>query len=337
MAHVKLKGVFTVTAKGRRYYYAWRGGPRLYGEPGSPEFVASYTEAHADLRTADASRVRGLIEAYKSSAAYERLAPSTKRTWAGWLDRIVNHFGELKVAQFDRSEIRPLIRRWRNQWEDRPRTADYGVQVLSHVMSYAVETDRIGANPCHGIKSLYKVDRSGLIWSDEDIAALKAVASPEVGYVVDLAAHTGLRAGDLTRLAWSHVGSDAIRITTSKSRHKTTATIPLYADLKDLLATIPKRSTVILTNEQGRPWQRVNSTPFMTAKAKALGDRDLHFHDLRGTAATRFHRAGLAVNDIAEILGWEESSVEKILRRYVGVEARVQSMIAKINKAERGT
>ncbi|MNI15900.1 Phage integrase family protein [compost metagenome] len=338
MAQVNLKGVFTVTAKGRRYYYAWRGGPRLKGKPGSPEFMASYTEAHADLRTADDSRVRGLVTAYKMSATYERLAPSTKRAWAGWLDRIVHHFGDLRVAQFDRPDkIRPLIRRWRSQWEDKPRAADYGVQVLSHIMSFAVETDRIGANPCHGIKSLYTVDRSGLIWSDEDIAALKAVASPEVGYVVDLAAYTGLRAGDLKRLAWSHVGADAIRITTSKSRHKTVATIPLYADLRSLLATIPKRSTVVLTNEHGRPWQRVNSTPFMTAKAKALGDRDLHFHDLRGTAATRFHRAGLAVNDIADILGWQEASVEKILRRYVGVEARVQSMIAKINKAERGT
>ena len=114
MAQVNLKGVFTVTAKGKRYYYAWRGGPRLKGKPGSPEFMASYTEAHADLRTADDSRVRGLVTAYKMSATYERLAPSTKRAWAGWLDRIVHHFGDLRVAQFDRPDkIRPLIRRAR--------------------------------------------------------------------------------------------------------------------------------------------------------------------------------------------------------------------------------
>ncbi len=44
-----LKGVFKVTAKGRTYWYAWRGpplGPRLQGAPGSPEFHASYVEAH---------------------------------------------------------------------------------------------------------------------------------------------------------------------------------------------------------------------------------------------------------------------------------------------------
>ena len=45
MVKVELKGVAKVTAKGRAYWYAWRGGPRLSGEPGSPEFIASYNEA----------------------------------------------------------------------------------------------------------------------------------------------------------------------------------------------------------------------------------------------------------------------------------------------------
>ena len=29
------------------YYYAWRGGPRIDAEPGTPEFLRLYTEAHA--------------------------------------------------------------------------------------------------------------------------------------------------------------------------------------------------------------------------------------------------------------------------------------------------
>jgi hypothetical protein len=32
-----------------------------------------------------------------------------------------------------------VIRHWRNQWADKPRTADYGTQVLSRVLSYAVD------------------------------------------------------------------------------------------------------------------------------------------------------------------------------------------------------
>lgn len=33
------------------YWYAWRGGPRLPGQPGSPEFMAAYNAAVADRKT----------------------------------------------------------------------------------------------------------------------------------------------------------------------------------------------------------------------------------------------------------------------------------------------
>ena len=52
-----------------------------------------------------------------------------------------------------------MIRRWRSQWDDKPRTADYAMQVLSCVLSYAVDPlGKIAGNPCEGIKTLYRVD-----------------------------------------------------------------------------------------------------------------------------------------------------------------------------------
>lgn len=36
MVMVELKGLHTVKAKGKFYYYAWRGGPAIKGEPGTP-------------------------------------------------------------------------------------------------------------------------------------------------------------------------------------------------------------------------------------------------------------------------------------------------------------
>lgn len=61
----------------------------------------------------------------------------------------------------------------------------------------------------------------------------------------------------------------------------------------------------------------------------------LHFHDLRGTAATRFYIAGLKIRVIAEILAWEEGRVEKIIRRYVGRQAATKEAIRQINEARR--
>ena len=158
MVKVDLKGIAKVKAKGRTYYYAWRGGPRLRGEPGSPEFIASYNEAIESRQAPDTGRFRSLVTLYKASTDYKKLATSTKRTGRPWLDRIGDYFGELRIAQFDRPEkIRPVIRRWRHQWADKPRTADYGMQVLSRVLSYAVDPlGKIAGNPCEGIKRLYE-------------------------------------------------------------------------------------------------------------------------------------------------------------------------------------
>jgi integrase len=350
---VELKGVHTVKANGTTYYYAWRGGPRLRGEPGTPAFQNTYNEAIAELRTPDTGKFKSLVTLYKASNDYKKLAESTRKAWSPWLDRIADYFGELRIAQFDRPEkIRPIIRRWRNQWADRPRTADYGMQVLSRVLSHAVDPlGKIAGNPCEGIKQLYSSDRSEIIWTDADIAQLKKAGgsrkikgklaelpcSPEVAHAVDLAAHTGLRLSDLLRLSWSHVGEDAITFATGKSRGRREAIIPLYDDLRVVLARIPKRATTVLTSSKRRPWTPDGfGSSFNDAKHAAdIADKDLHFHDLRGTAATKFYIAGLKIRIIAEILAWSEEQVERIIRRYVARAAATKEAIRQLNAAKK--
>jgi integrase len=352
---VELKGVHAVKANGTTYYYAWRGGPRLRGEPGTPAFHNSYNEAFAELRTPDTGKFKSLVTLYKASNDYKKLAESTRKAWSPWLDRIADHFGELRIAQFDRPEkIRPVIRRWRNEWFDRPRTADYGMQVLSRVLSHAVDPlGKIAGNPCEGIKQLYSSDRAEIIWTDSDIARLKKAGgsrkvqgkltelacSAELAHVIDLAAHTGLRLSDLLRLSWSHVGEDAIEFATGKSRGRREAVIPLYDDLRAVLARIPKRATTILTSSKRRPWTPDGfGSSFNDAKhAAGMADKDLHFHDLRGTAATKFYISGLSIRVIAEILAWSEDQVERIIRRYVARAAATKDVIRKLNEARQAT
>jgi hypothetical protein len=53
---VRLKGVDSIRkqlADGSRrvYWYAWKGGPPLRGEPGTPEFFHSFNEAVARKAT----------------------------------------------------------------------------------------------------------------------------------------------------------------------------------------------------------------------------------------------------------------------------------------------
>ena len=161
---VELRGVHRVKAKGRTYYYAWRGGPTLKGEPGTDEFLASYREAIEGRKAPTTDRFNSIVIRYRGSKAYTDLAESTRRNWGPWLDRIIDRFGELRTLQFSRTDkIAPFIRKWRNGFAEKPRAADYGMQVLSRVCAYGVEIGEIASNPCDGTKKLYTTDRSEII------------------------------------------------------------------------------------------------------------------------------------------------------------------------------
>ena len=58
----------------------------------------------------------------------------------------------------------------------------------------------------------------------------------------------------------------------------------------------------------------------------------MHFHDLRGTAATRLYAAGLAERDIALIMGWSEISVQKLIDRYVRKDVRGLDLIRRLDE-----
>lgn len=339
MVMVELKGVHTVKAKGRTYYYAWRGGPALKGEPGTPQFLQSFNEAVESRRIPDKKRFRSVIVRYKASSDYLKLAPSTRKNWGPWLDRIESHFGDLQTAQFDRHDkIRPSIRKWRGEYASTPRTADYGMQVLSRVLAYAVDPlGELSANPCEGIRQVYSNSRADIIWTADHLERIKPHCSDEVWMAVELAAATGLRLGDLVKLSWSHIGDNAIIIRTGKSRGRKEAIVPIYSEIRALLDRIPRRSTAVLTNSNKRPWSKDGlSTRFAENKKKAWPEgSDLNFNDLRGTAATKFYVAGFSVRDIAEMMGWEEDSVERIIKRYVSLTASLRDKIRRLDEARK--
>ncbi|MDP1632509.1 MAG: tyrosine-type recombinase/integrase [Caulobacter sp.] len=373
MAKVDLSGVAKVRAKGRDYYYAWRGGPRLISEPGSAAFIEELAKAHAAHTAGDQQHISGLCADWRRSDAWVAdagaggLSGSTKKNWTRWLDEIQVHFGNLRILQFDRPEIRQDIKRWRNKWKATPRAADMAKQVLSGLLSYAVEEGRLGSNPCFGISNLYTSDRSEIIWTDHDLNHFAETASIEVMFALRLACLTSLRQADLLKLSESHVGELAIEMKTGKSKGRLTYLVPLYDELRALLAEIqahksarlaelaaravkngrptPPAPTTLLITQRGLPWGSGFGSSWnkakiaqLTAVAASEGRKveqaqfPLHFHDARGTAATRFHLAGFANGEIAEILGWSVDKVERIIGRYVKRDALLRDRIRRLNE-----
>lgn len=342
MAVVDLAGVYKVQAKGKTYYYAWRGrgAPRLTGAPGSPEFIASLQAAQAGRKTGDKTKMTGLCAMFRASDAWNGRGPKpisakTKASWTTWLDRIQDHFGSLSINQFDNARMRPRITDWRDGYAKTPRAADMGVQVLSRLLSFAQAKGLLLNNICKGIEGIYSADRSGLIWTAADLDALETVAAPEITQAARLASLTGLRQADLLRLSWSHVKANSIEIATGKSKGRKTTLIPMYGELRSYLDGLKKRATTVLVTTRGRPWKTGFGSSWSEACDKA-GIEALHFHDLRGTAATRFYRGGLSIREIAEIMTWSEDYVETLIDRYVKKDELLLDRIRRLDENASG-
>ena len=127
---------------------------------------------------------------------------------------------------------------------------------------------------------------------------------------------------------------------TGKSKHRREAIAPaLRRSRRAVLASIPNRSTTVLTNTRKLPWKPNGiGNAFSRAKiAAGMNELDLYFRDLRGTAATKFYVAGLSERVIAEIMGLEEEHVAKITRRHVGRSAATKTIIHQLNQAKART
>ncbi len=185
------------------------------------------------------------------------------------------------------------------------------------MLSWAYDRGKIDIN--HAIKPgrLYGSDRSDLIWLPEHVAAFCSVASDELKLALILAISTGQRQGDLLKMTWGQY--DGAWINHRQRKGKKRVPVPIHRDLKRVLDHVPRRSTLILTTPTGLPrksdWFRIR---WREASVSA-GIKDLHLHDLRGTAVTMLAEAGCSNAKIAAIAGHSLTHVETNLVKYMSL------------------
>jgi integrase len=347
MPSVRLRGLNQVRKRLKGggevvYWYAWKGGPRLEGRPGSPEFVASYNAAVADRKAPRNDTLAGLVTLYKSKPEYLNLRDSTKKQWSRWLDKISrdeedSDIGGIPIRLLDDKAVRAALMDWRDAFAAHPRAADYGVQVLSRVLSFGVERGVLNINRAAGIPHLYHADRSDMIWEPEAMAAFRAAAPPSVSQALRLACLTGLRRGDLVKLRWAQVSDISIETSTGKSGGKRRVVAPVLRETRELLQEIGRRDATesVLLNAHGNAWRPDSLTERVTEFARKVGlDRTLH--DARGTFCTRMCLAGLTDEQIADLMGWERERVRQIRARYVDQDRIVQALIRQVAANESG-
>jgi integrase len=329
---VQLKGIHRVKVKTITYYYAWRGGPRLVGEPGSPEFLASYTAAHQSRREPDRASFHSIIAGYKTSQDFLGLSKRSQSDYLQQIAKIEEKFGDLPLSALDDVRVTRDFLEWRDGMAGSPRQADYAWAILMRLCSWARARGLTLYRPPERVERLYHADRSEKIWGEDHLAAFLGVASEPLQRALVFALETGQRQGDLLVLPWSAYDGTWVRLQQSKTGRR--VNIPVTRRLRKVLDNTKRTGTVILTNKRGLPWQSNAFRKQWGDATRKAGIVDRTFHDLRGTAVTRLAEAECSAAEIASITGHSMRDVGAILDTYLARTGKIA--LAAIAKLERG-
>src|SRR5262245_66591696 len=112
---IRLKGINSITktlADGTRrtYYYAWKGGPPLRGEPGTPEFTASYNAAVATKVSPPTGALLALLFRFQESAEFQfGISARTRRDYIKQIKRIEREFGDFQIKALPDQRARSIF------------------------------------------------------------------------------------------------------------------------------------------------------------------------------------------------------------------------------------
>lgn len=168
------------------------------------------------------------------------------------------------------------------------------------------------------------------------------VLGPVLRVLVLAAAMTGLRQSELLGLRWRDVdwAAQRIRVRTRLSAASTPrmasrtcphGSVPMTDRLAGELDRWSQRteyrddSELVFAHPQtGSPLDRSKVTKRFKAACRAAGVREVKFHDLRHTFATRLAASGQPLRTIQEFLGHADSKTTQIYAHYAPSEREVQ-------------
>jgi integrase len=151
-----------------------------------------------------------------------------------------------------------------------------------------------------------ETERRRFLEPSEVLRLVKALPNPYSAMAL-FAVSTGVRRGNVTGLRWEQVNLSrrVIQFPQQVMKNGLPFTLALNDTAVEVLrARMGKHSEYVFTHEDGRPVREVPSSVWARA-TKAAGLEDVRWHDLRHTWASLLRQAGVGLDDLQELGGWE--------------------------------
>jgi integrase len=332
----------------------WKAVVRKHGWPPAYKTFRTKRDAQDWSRRTEDEMVRGVfidrsdaeqLTLKEALARYVREVSPTKRRWTSKSEVHRARTLTESLGSYSLAAITPdLIAKHRDKRLAlglKSDTVRLELALLSHLYTIAMREWRLGLlyNPVALVrKPPPGPARTRRLVGDEEqrlVAACSAYSNPMLGWIVRLAIHTGMRAGEIQTLRLDQVDLTRRIVTLNQTKNGSSRTIPLTQAAATVLKEAidhplrPRGCDMIFYGDPGRDGIRrpFEFNPAWQQVLKDHGITGLRFHDLRHEAVSRLVEAGLGDQEVAAISGHRSM---QMLRRYTHL--RAEDLVVKLDR-----
>ncbi|WP_375292261.1 tyrosine-type recombinase/integrase [Sphingomonas melonis] len=318
--------------KGLLYFRRKIGGKDTYirlPDLDDPDFAAEYrrlSEEGPKKEGPAPGSMAALVAAYRANPEFIALELSTRTNQMRYLDMIVAEIGERGVKG-----LRPMhIYTMRDRMAETPGKANAWLSVMRALLAYATRLDMRADNPASGIKRLELGEHEP--WPADLLRVALEEATPMTRLAIVTGLCSGQRVSDCIRMQYGWIDAGIMEFAQKKTGKD--VAVPMHPFWLDELKKLPRRSTTLLYERSGAPF---NTTGAIQARLRDLmamnavrevhadlvareviaADATFSFHGLRKNACCYLLELGLSDTEVGSILGMSSEMV-----RHYGKRAR---------------
>ena len=221
-----------------------------------------------------------------------------------WVPQLIEAFGNLSMG-----DLNPrIIEQWQSERlkKVKPSTVNRLTGCLKHIVNKGVEWGMATEDTLKAVRKVKELEENNKrlrYLTVEELQRLLDSCPSHLKPIVLVAAHTGMRKGEILRLKCEQVDLKHDFILLDKTKNGERREIPMNRTLKELFAGMPRslESDYAFVGKDGEPYGDIKRS-FHTALKKA-GIRDFHFHDLGHTFASHLVMDGVDLLSVKELLG----------------------------------
>lgn len=240
-----------------------------------------------------------------------------------------NRLGKLGDVPINKIKATHL-QQWMDEIELKPSTKGKLKSTMGMVFEYATQNDIIGKNYAKFIKIEEKVEKTGAIFTDEEIKTLWEHSDDKIARILLILIYTGMRIGEILHMTKDTIYLDeSYMVGGSKTEAGKDRVIPIHKDILPLVKTQLSDNKWLVQNSRGNPVHYTNLGVETRQYLEKL-NMNHRFHDTRKTAVSLMHSSGIPMETIKIIVGHAGYDVTDKVYLY----KNIHELVATINKVK---